>query len=104
MGEAYTLLAEIAPDWFVTAGEFPSPTLANDFARALIDHGVPVGRTGILPRWVSLSGYPCAVVLLTAITSWPWIVLLFPCWMLLIGSTILVAEYRKADVLHPRPA
>lgn len=61
-------------------------------------------RTGILPRWVSLCGYPCAVVLLLAITNWPWIALLFPMWMLLISVNILVAEFRKADVLHPRTA
>ena len=43
-------------------------------------------RTGVLPRGVALCGYPCAVVLLLAITNWPWIALLFPVWMLLISA------------------
>jgi hypothetical protein len=60
-------------------------------------------RTGVLPRRVALCGYPCAVVLLVAITNWPWIALLFPLWMLLVSGTILFAEFRRADVLHPKP-
>ncbi len=58
-------------------------------------------RTSILPRWVAIAGFACAVVLLLAITNWPWIALLFPCWMLLISTRILLAEYRRGDVLHP---
>jgi hypothetical protein len=52
-------------------------------------------RTGILPRPVAVSGFACAAVLLLVITSWPWIALLFPTWMLLISGNILVAEYRR---------
>lgn len=53
-------------------------------------------RTGILPRWVAFSGFSCAVVLLLAITNWPWIALLFPLWMLVVSARILVAEFRPA--------
>lgn len=50
-------------------------------------------RTSILPRWVAYSGYACALVLLLVITNWPWIALLFPFWMLVISTRILLAEF-----------
>jgi hypothetical protein len=50
-------------------------------------------RTGIAPRWVALTGFGCAVVLLVAITSWPWIALVFPCWMLLVSVAFLAREF-----------
>jgi len=61
-------------------------------------------RTGILPRWVAFTGFVCAFVLLLIITNWPWIALLFPCWMLLISTQILLSEFRRGEVLHPRSA
>jgi hypothetical protein len=51
-------------------------------------------RTAILPRWISLAGYACAIVLLLVITNWPWIALLFPAWMLILSGYILLAEFR----------
>jgi hypothetical protein len=51
-------------------------------------------RTGILPRWVAIFGFACAAVLLLIITNWPWIALLFPLWMLVISTRILLAEFR----------
>jgi hypothetical protein len=51
-------------------------------------------RTAILPRWVAICGYVCAVVLLLVITNWPWIALLFPLWMLLLSVCILLSEFR----------
>jgi hypothetical protein len=59
-------------------------------------------RTAILPRWVAFSGFACAAVLLLAITNWPWIALLFPLWMLLISTRILLAEF--GFVRHTVPA
>jgi hypothetical protein len=53
-------------------------------------------RTAILPRWVAFSGFACAAVLLLVITSWPWIALLFPVWMLVVSARILVAEFWSA--------
>jgi hypothetical protein len=54
-------------------------------------------RTGILPRWLAYSGFAFAAVLLLVITSWQWIALIFPLWMLMISVSILMAE------LHPKP-
>ena len=62
----------------------------------MMSTSVIVLRTGILPRWLAFSGFACAAVLLVIITSWPWIALLFPLWMLVVSACILVAEF------HPR--
>jgi hypothetical protein len=51
-------------------------------------------RTGILPRFVALLGFACALVLLVVITSWPWIALMFPFWMFVMSGSILVSEFR----------
>ena len=51
-------------------------------------------RTSILPRWLAYWGYACALVLLLAITNWPWIALLFPLWMLTLSTCILLSEFR----------
>ncbi|MCC7421606.1 MAG: hypothetical protein IT428_15075 [Planctomycetaceae bacterium] len=54
-------------------------------------------RTAVLARWVSLVGFACGLVLLLAITDYPWITLLFPFWALLVSSYIVYSE------VHPRP-
>jgi hypothetical protein len=51
-------------------------------------------RTAVLPRWTAFVGYGCALVLLLVITNWPWIVLLFPLWMMMLSASILSAEFR----------
>lgn len=53
-------------------------------------------RTGMLPRWVAFSGFACALVLLLTITSWPWIALLLPLWILIVSTLILIADIRAA--------
>src|SRR5262249_10961404 len=52
-------------------------------------------RTTVIPRWVALLGYACAVVLLLIITDWEWIALIFPLWILLVSACILVTEFRQ---------
>jgi hypothetical protein len=51
-------------------------------------------RTGILPRWVAYSGFASGTVLLLVITNWLWIALLFPLWMLVVSTRILLADFR----------
>ena len=53
-------------------------------------------RTAILPRWVTILGFACAIVLLLVITRWQWIALLFPCWMLVVSVSILLAEFHPS--------
>jgi hypothetical protein len=50
-------------------------------------------RTAIFPRWVAMVGFTFALVLLLVITDFAWIALLFPCWVLLVSTWILVADY-----------
>jgi hypothetical protein len=38
-------------------------------------------------------GYACALVLLVVIANWRWITLIFPLWMLLISTNILLVEF-----------
>ena len=52
-------------------------------------------RTAIFPRWLALSGYACASVLLVVIADWRWITLVFPTWMLLVSAQILSADFRS---------
>ena len=54
-------------------------------------------RTAILPRWVAHTGYACALLLLLVIANWRWITLVFPIWMLLVSSQILLMEFRSRD-------
>jgi hypothetical protein len=52
-------------------------------------------RTAFLPRWVAWVGYACALVLLLVMTSWAWIGLLFPLWVLLVSLVVLATEFRR---------
>jgi hypothetical protein len=52
-------------------------------------------RTAFLPRWVAWVGYACALVLLLVMTSWAWIGLLFPLWVLLVSAVVLTTEFRR---------
>jgi hypothetical protein len=52
-------------------------------------------RTGVLSRWVTLIGFSFAVVFLLAVTDVPWLALLFPCWVMLVSSWILIADIRQ---------
>jgi hypothetical protein len=56
-------------------------------------------RTAIMPRWVAIIGYACALVLLLVIGNWKWITFVFPLWMLLVSTYILLAEFRSRHVL-----
>jgi hypothetical protein len=51
-------------------------------------------RTAIFPRPIAFPGYALGAVLLLAITDFPWIVLIFPLWLLLFSLTVLVLNFR----------
>ncbi len=46
-------------------------------------------RTSVMPRWLAISGYASAAVLLVGNTVAPWVELLFPLWVLLLSVEIL---------------
>ncbi|MCX6363657.1 MAG: hypothetical protein NTW58_05730 [Actinobacteria bacterium] len=47
-------------------------------------------RTGVMPRWMAVLTYALALVLLFIFTQSPWIILVFPAWVLMVSVYILV--------------
>jgi hypothetical protein len=47
-------------------------------------------RTAIFPRWIAFSGFACGLALMLVVSNWPWIVILFPLWTILVSTYILV--------------
>ena len=52
-------------------------------------------RTTALSRWVSLFGFVCGLVLLMFITTFAWIALVFPLWVLLVSAYILISDHQQ---------
>jgi hypothetical protein len=51
-------------------------------------------RTQVVPRWIGLTGFAVAVVLLVTLGLSPWVELLFPAWILLLSVDILRSGLR----------
>jgi len=49
------------------------------------------GRLGAMPRWLQIAGYLTAVALLFGPTFAPWVVMVFPIWVLAVSIQILRA-------------
>ena len=52
-------------------------------------------RTGILPKWLGVSGYAVALILLVTSGNIPWVNLVFPLWTLALSIHILLAAPRR---------
>ena len=52
-------------------------------------------RTAISPRWMVFVGYALALVMLLTITDFAWLALLFPLWVLLLSTYILIADFQQ---------
>lgn len=50
-------------------------------------------RTGALARWLALTGFALALMLLFIIAEFAWIGLVFPIWVLMVSTWILCSEY-----------
>lgn len=55
-------------------------------------------RTGIFPRWMAFLGIALALILLLTVSLLYWAPLVFPIWVLLISSHILIANLRKPKI------
>jgi hypothetical protein len=55
-------------------------------------------RTAVLPQWVSFIGFAFGLALLLAVTNFAWIALLFPLWVLLTSTYILVIALRPEEI------
>ena len=49
-------------------------------------------RTVVFPRWMAFVGYALALVMLLTITDFAWIALVFPSWVLLLSTYILITD------------
>ena len=47
-------------------------------------------RTAVAPRWLAITGYVFAVMLLVSVGRFYWVAAIFPLWVLLISACILV--------------
>ena len=56
-------------------------------------------RTEFLPRWLALSGYVIAVILLLGIGVTRWVELLFPLWVVLFSVDTLLVSWRPRQEL-----
>ncbi len=52
-------------------------------------------RTSVLSRSVSLIGFAFGIVLLTVVTHFAWIALLFPLWVLVVSIDVLLARIQR---------
>ncbi len=54
-------------------------------------------RTERIPRWLAFLGYSFAALLLISITYVELIALLFPLWVLMLSTHILIENYRRSN-------
>lgn len=52
-------------------------------------------RTQVMPSWLDILTVLLALVLLVTIEMSPWIALIFPVWMMIVSSLILISNYRR---------
>jgi hypothetical protein len=52
-------------------------------------------RTQVVPRWLAALTALLALVLLFTIGLSPWLALIFPVWMVIVSSLILISNYRQ---------
>ena len=57
-------------------------------------------RTAFLPHWLAFVGFAVGLVLLLVITDFAWIALLFPLWVLLVSTYILIADLRERPLVE----
>jgi hypothetical protein len=50
-------------------------------------------RTGVTARWAAIAGYASGLLLLFVTPSLPWILFLFPVWVLIVSANILVEAF-----------
>ena len=56
-------------------------------------------RTHLTARWIALVGYASATLLLLGSGYSDWVLLAFPCWVILVSSHILIDNLRVSSVM-----
>jgi len=54
-------------------------------------------RTGIVPRWMALAGYPLALLLLFCSGFCMWFSMLFPLWVFILSVYILIVNLKRSS-------
>lgn len=54
-------------------------------------------RIAIMPLWIAILGYACALVLLLSAGFFPWIELLFPIWVFLVSMQLLLTTLHTSQ-------
>lgn len=52
-------------------------------------------RTKIMPRWIALTGYLFALLLLVSTSFADWLPLAFPCWIFIVSAYILADNFKS---------
>ncbi len=52
-------------------------------------------RTKVMPRWMALITYPLALLLMVVFTRSFWVILVFPAWVFLVSTYIMVVSFRR---------
>ena len=55
-------------------------------------------RTRLAPRWLVVSGYAVAILLLVTVGFLPWVELVFPSWVFALSLYVLIAGLRRGRV------
>ncbi len=71
-----------------------APRMAGVFVLTTTTIGT---RLGIMPRWLTLLGYPVALTLLFLVSILPWTELIFPLWVLTVGCFLLTRNPDDLD-------
>ncbi|MGW0045026.1 hypothetical protein [Rhodococcus sp. NPDC003348] len=55
-------------------------------------------RTGLMPRWLAISTYLFAVLLLVVVSFNLWVTLVFPAWVVVISAYILATDRARSSI------
>jgi MFS family permease len=58
-------------------------------------------RTSVGPRWLAIAGYVISLVLIVSAFFFPWAALLFPAWVLVLSTDILITDRNRRRATDP---
>jgi hypothetical protein len=99
VGSTTQTLGATAPDWWIATRNIGAQLLQAALQMGgvfLTATTTLLWRTGVAPRWLTLSGSVISILLLFSIYVTQWIGLLFPLWILVLSVYILISA-RNAE-------